>query len=54
LPKKQGFWTGIARSRAFSKVWLDPPVDGCQRAYTTKAGKKKKEKENPGKSLKKN
>jgi len=26
------------------KVWLDPPVDGCQRAYTTKAGKKNQKK----------
>jgi len=26
------------------KVWLDPPVDGCQRGYTTKAGKKNKKK----------
>ncbi len=40
--KSRVFGTGFARPRAFSKVWLDPPVDGCKRAYTTKAGKKKK------------
>jgi len=35
---------GLPDLEPLVKVWLDPPVDGCQRAYTTRAGKKNKKK----------
>jgi hypothetical protein len=42
--KSRVFGLGLPDLEPLVDVWLDPPVDGCcQRAYTTKAGKKKKE-----------